>query len=238
MRVVVHPDPTGLSEAVAGHLSERIGEARERGITIGLAGGSTPAAVYRMLGERSVDWARTDLWLSDERWVPHDHADSNGRMAIEALGPEAGERLLRPTWSERLEPADAAAHYEAAIRAVVADGRPDVTLLGMGADGHTASLFPGTPAVEETARWFIENHVPKLDAWRLTATRTLINASREVIVLVTGDSKAETIREVLEEPGSGHPIQLLTEASGEVVFHLDADAASRLESTPVERPPD
>ena len=203
---------------------------------MGLAGGSTPKAVYERLRTQAIDWNTVDLWLSDERWVPPEDDESNGRMAVEALGPEAAVRLVRPRWSEHLEPADSAAHYEADIRRIVRGGRADLTLLGMGPDGHTASLFPGTEALGETTRWFIENHVPQLDTWRLTATRTLINASRWVVVMVAGESKAQMLAEVLERPEAGHPIQLLAEARGEVVWLVDEAAASRLEATAVERP--
>lgn len=235
MRVEVQPDAGALAAAGAEHIAEVIRATTGRKASIGLAGGSTPRVVYERMRARPVDWDEVCLWLSDERWVPHDHEDSNGRMAAEALGPTAAERLTRPRWSEHLEPADSAAFYEAEIRRLIPDGRPDLTLLGMGADGHTASLFPGTDALDETARWFVANFVPSLDTWRLTATRSLINASRMVMVLVSGASKSTMLAEVLERPDAGHPIQLLADAEGDVLFLVDEAAASELRSTPLER---
>jgi 6-phosphogluconolactonase len=236
MRVEVHPDASALSEAGARRICELVKCVVGRNASIGLAGGSTPKIVYERLRTQPVNWASVDLWLSDERWVAPDDDESNGRMAVEALGPVAAARLVRPRWSELLEPADSAAHYEADIRRILPDGRSDLTLLGMGPDGHTASLFPGTDALDETTRWFVENHVPRLDTWRLTATRTLINASRSVMVMVAGEGKAGVLAEVLERPDAGHPIQLLAEARGDVVWLVDEAAASRLEATAVVRP--
>ena len=198
-------------------------------MTLALAGGSTPAGTYDALGELRIDWTEMSLWLSDERWVPHDHPDSNGRMALEHLPHEAASRLLRPRYSPYLTPADSAVHYDAALRAVHGDRRPDVVLLGMGADGHTASLFPGTAALSaEPHRWFVENRVPDLDAWRLTATPLLLQRAVSVLVLVAGADKAEMLAEVLEGPPGRHPIQVLQHAEGSVTVLCDADAASAL----------
>lgn len=200
-------------------------------MTLGLAGGSTPADTYRELGGHQVDWPNVRLWLSDERWVPHDHADSNGGMALELLPAEANRRLVRPRYSEFLQPEDSAAHYEAELR-LIHDGRdPDMVLLGMGTDGHTASLFPGTTALDAPVdRWFVANHVPQLDTWRLTATPSLLQRATAVVVLVAGSDKADVLREVLEGPDGAYPIQLLREAEGDVTVVCDEAAAARLSS--------
>ena len=218
--------------AIAGHVADLISErARSGSMTLGLAGGSTPADTYRELGRRHVDWPNVRLWLSDERWVPHDHADCNGGTALDLLPAEAGRRLVRPRYSAYLQPEDSAAHYEAELR-LMHDGRnPDMVLLGMGTDGHTASLFPGTTALDAPAdRWFVANHVPQLDTWRLTATPSLLQRATVVVVLVAGSDKADVLHDVLEGPDRTYPIQLLREAAGDVTFVCDEAAASQLSS--------
>lgn len=218
--------------AVADHVADLIASRAKAGpLTVGLAGGSTPADAYAALRRREIDWSNVRLWLSDERWVPHDHAESNGRMALEQLPAEAAPHLIRPRYSEYLQPEDSAAHYEAELR-LMHDGRdPDVVLLGMGTDGHTASLFANTAALDAPAdRWFVANHVPRLDAWRLTATPSLLQRATTVVVLVAGSDKAEVLERALEGPDDTYPIQLLRTASGDVTFVCDESAAGRLSS--------
>lgn len=198
-------------------------------MTLGLAGGSTPADTYDALGDVDIDWSRISLWLSDERWVPLDHPDSNGRMALSHLPPDAHDRLARPRFSQYVTPADSAVHYDATLRAMHGNSAPDVVLLGMGTDGHTASLFPGTEALNaQPHRWFVENHVPDLDTWRLTATPDLLCSAGQVVVLIAGPEKASVLAEVLEGPDGRYPIQLLRSAGGEVTVMCDRDAASAL----------
>ena len=129
----------------------------------------------RHLSEHARDlphWDRVDVWLADERWVPHDHEDSNGRMAAEALFDHVNADLPptaagRPGSSRTSRPL----HYEAVLRSIhPVDHPPDLVLLGLGDDGHTASLFPGTDALKAERRWFVSNFVAALDTWRLTAT--------------------------------------------------------------------
>jgi 6-phosphogluconolactonase len=224
MRPVVHPDRSALARATAELIATRAAVDR---MSLGLAGGSTPADTYDALGEVSIDWDRVTLWLSDERWVPHDHPDSNGRMALEHLPPEASRGLVRPRFSPYLTPADSAVHYDAELRYMHGDRNPDIVLLGMGTDGHTASLFPDTDALAaDPQRWFVENHVASLDAWRLTVTPSLLHRADIVIVLVAGTEKAAVLADVLEGPADRYPIQLLRHAQGDVIVMCDADAAS------------
>lgn len=218
------------SATIAGLLEDR---ARPRA-SLGLAGGSSPKATYHQLRWESLNWAMIDLWLSDERWVPPDHEDSNGRMAIDAFIAEVGATLHRPRWSPRLTPADSAAFYEAELRSIIPTGSADVVLLGMGDDGHTASLFPSTDALSERTRWFVENEVPQLDTWRLTTTSGFLRAAANVVVIVAGESKSSVLREVLEGAPNMYPIQLLREATGTVWWLLDNDAASELAATEFE----
>jgi 6-phosphogluconolactonase len=171
---------------------------------LSLCGGSTPAPIYAGLAAwPGIDWERVMLTFGDERPVPPDHAQSNYRMVKDALLDPSG---IRPANVLRicgeLPPAEAAEHCEAHLRKLAKlAGEPffvhDLTLLGMGDDGHTASLFPGTAALEEQERWVIENHVPQLDTWRITFTYPLIAASSEVLFLVNGANKHARAREVL-----------------------------------------
>jgi 6-phosphogluconolactonase len=226
MDVSIHPDRATLADAAASIIVERSAAGP---MTLGLAGGSTPADTYDALGRFDVDWDAVSLWLSDERWVAHDDPESNGRMALEHLPDGAASRLLRPHFSSYLDPHDSAAHYDAALRRMHGERPPDLILLGMGVDGHTASLFPGTDALDaDPHRWFVANHVPQLDTWRLTATPSLLLSATRVLVLVSGASKASVLREVVEGPDELHPLQLLRRSEGNVTIMCDREAASEL----------
>ncbi len=226
MDLSIYESRAELAEATAALIAER---AAAEPLTLGLAGGSTPSDAYTALGEHDIQWDRVSMWLSDERWVPHDDPESNGRMALECLPPEAADRLIRPRHSSFLDPADSAAHYDAELRSMHEDGPPDLILLGMGTDGHTASLFPGTDALEpDPHRWFVANRVPQVDNWRLTATPQLLKIARQVLVLVSGQAKAGVLAEVIEGPDGQFPIQLLRHAEGHVTIMCDREAASAL----------
>lgn len=220
----------GDKAALAARAADIIADRATKGpMNLGLAGGSTPAATYRDLAQRGIDWSTVSMWLSDERWVPPDHADSNGRMALENLHADASDRLVRPRWSPSLDPLDVAAFYEADLRALFDGTPPNLVMLGMGDDGHTASLFPDSPALEAPAgRWFVANRVSKLDTWRLTATAELLQRAEHTIVLVAGAAKASVLAEVIDGPGGVHPIQLLRRCEGAVTVLCDEDASTEL----------
>jgi 6-phosphogluconolactonase len=224
MRTVVHDSPQSTAAASASRIGELM-DATEGRFTLGFAGGGTPEATYRDLRGRDLDWARVDAWLSDERWVPPDHERSNGRMAAKALLDHVEADFHRPRWSEFTEPHDAAAHYEAKLRSIHHGHRPDLILLGLGEDGHTASLFPGTKALEEMSRWFVANRVPQIDETRLTATFPLLWQARVVMVLVVGEQKAGAVAESM---AGNTPASRLGEGEAEVEWHLDRAAASLL----------
>jgi 6-phosphogluconolactonase len=206
----------------------------ERGrFALVLAGGDTPRMLYERLAaapEGAIDWARTTLFFGDERAVPPDHPESNYRMARESLlAPSAipAEQVHRIMGEAA--PQAAAAQYEAVLREQFTGDWPDfdLVLLGLGDDGHTASLFPGTAALDVTDRWVTANHVPALDAWRITLTLPALNQARELLFLVSGAGKAAALAAVLA-PGSDLPAARVQPVQGRVTWCIDADAARHL----------
>ena len=228
MDVEIFPGPAELAIGAADFIAAVFDESEDR-CDVGLAGGSTPQATYAQLSSRDIDWDGVDVWLSDERWVPHDSDDSNGHQAQRSLlnGIEPAT-FLRPRHSEHLEPIDSAVYYEARLRSVIGE-QPKLVLLGMGTDGHTASLFPGTSAVEDTSdRWYVANHVPQLDTWRLTVTPHLLEIAERIVVLVSGTAKADVLAEAIERPQGRYPIELLHRCGGSVTVLCDREAAASL----------
>ncbi|HTU16933.1 MAG TPA: 6-phosphogluconolactonase, partial [Gemmataceae bacterium] len=204
-------DVQAVSEAAAQEWvrSTREAVAARGRFTVALSGGSTPKRLYQLLAAEpyrsQVAWDRVEIFWGDERCVPPDHADSNYRMAREAMLaqlPIPAEHVHRIE-AERADRDAAARDYEAVLARVfgiAAGGEPpafDLILLGMGPDGHTASLFPHTQALDETKRWVVANHVPQLNTDRLTLTRPILSRAREVLFLVAGADKAERLVEVL-----------------------------------------
>jgi 6-phosphogluconolactonase len=207
-----------------------------------LSGGSTPKLLYRQLTSDAfrgeIPWERIQFFFGDERWVPHDHPDSNYRLAEDELFskvPVNRDNIL-PVPTEGLGPEDAAAQYEQTIRRVF--GTPqdqvpsfDLIFLGMGEDGHIASLFPHTAALHESHRLVVAHFVDKLNTYRITLTPAVLNTAANVILMVTGTGKAGALKHVLEgdyDPDT-FPAQLLRNALGRVVWLVDKDAASALE---------
>lgn len=211
---------------------------RERGrFVVGLSGGSTPRALHRVLASGpvrpQVPWSRTIVLFGDERPVGPDDPDSNFRMARETLLDHVrlpDDQVLRIRGE--LPPETAARDYEDRLRALFHDGAPriDLLFLGLGADGHTASLFPGTAALEETDRWVAANPVPAHDTTRITLTLPVLCAARHVVFLVTGKEKARTVAEVFggRAHGPPHPAERVRPNDGELHVLLDRDAASLL----------
>lgn len=205
--------------------------------TIALAGGSTPKPVYERLASAdsagSIDWSRVHVFFSDERCVPPDDTQSNYRMAREAVLSRVPipERNIHRIRGEE-PPELAAAEAERSLRALFADAvvpSLDLVLLGLGDDGHTASLFPGTAALRETSRLVVPQYVDKLRCWRVTFTPPLLNAARKVAFIVEGAGKAATLHAVTEGPFQPDvlPSQLVQPAGG-VDWLVDVAAASRL----------
>ena len=241
---VVEPDPAALAYHAAHHLVELAEEAvAARGrVRIAFSGGSTPKATFALLADpahpflQRMPWTELELFFVDERTVPPDHPDSNYRMTKEALLDHIS---LRPDQIHRiqgeLEPEVAAAQYEFDIRRSFrlegAEGpRFDIVTLGMGDDGHTASLFPHTEALNEMGRLVVANQVPQKDTWRVTLTWPVINHAREVFFLIAGADKADRLKEVFLGPKDVErlPSQLIWPASGILTLILDKAAAALL----------
>lgn len=215
---------------------------QQRGMCrVALAGGTTPHHLYQRLAETTVaagevPWGNVEIFFGDERNVPHDHVESNYRMARLALLDHVPvpPQQVHPMPADAADLDAAAADYERVIRRLLpqgADGLPhlDLILLGMGAEGHVASLFPHTPAVREDGKLVMAYFVPVLDRWRMTFTYRLINAAHNVILLVTGEDKAAAVARVLAGqrdidvlPASG-----IQPTDGKLFLVLDRAAASR-----------
>lgn len=212
--------------------------------TLALAGGTTPQPLYAYLARpmeaEKVPWQQTFIFFGDERDVPQDHADSNYRMVEDTLlgsVPVPFENVF-PIPGDATNLVQAADHYaETIIDNVPAgpEGTPtfDLILLGMGGDGHTASLFPGTPALEEGEKLVCAQHVPVLNRWRVTFTLPLINAARHVILFITGLDKADAASRVLGEDDQENPLPAQRVCpAGDLYYVLDAPAASRTPHKP------
>lgn len=211
----------------------------ERGqFTIALSGGSTPRHLYELLASgkfhESIDWKKVFFFFSDERNVPHSSPESNFRMADETLLSKLPihQDSVRSWHIWREVPGKIAEDYDMEIRSFfLGDPIFDLILLGLGADCHTASLFPHTPALQEQERFAVANWVEKINDFRFTMTFPLINAAANIIFLVTGDEKAEAVRTVLEgefNPGDC-PAQLVKPQKGHLRWLLDTPAAAKLD---------
>ena len=220
--------------------------------TLALSGGSTPRPLYTMLATGkfagSIDWSRVHLFWGDERCVPPDDSRSNYRMVRESLldGVSIPAANVHRIHGDE-DPKVAAAGYEKELRTFLGstgvDGPPcvgfDLVLLGMGEDGHTASLFPGLPAVTEHVRWVMAQSVEVVSMWRITLTPVVINAAKHVIFLVSGAEKADRLRDVLEGPVHPEmlPAQIIKPVHGQLLWLVD-DAAAGCLKRGGEQPPD
>lgn len=237
--VVTVSDKAALAERGADLVLQLAAQSiAERGrFVVALAGGNTPRPLYERLAEdTSLAWHLWHIFLSDERSVPPDHADSNYRMVRLALL----DRLSPPPpmvyrWQTEFPPERAASLYDADIRRAFAHTEPrfDLIILGMGADGHTASLFPHTEALGETALFASANPVPRLGSTRLTFTFPLINWARNVLVLVSGADKNPALRAALSPAADPaldelYPIRKVAPADGTLTLLVDEAAHTGL----------
>lgn len=225
----VFQDVDGLVAALADQVERWISEAvAERGeVHLVLAGGATPRVLHAELATRPMPWAKAHVYFGDERCVAPDDDDSNFRSANESLlskVPVPTAQVHRIRGEE----------FEAAVvpYAALLPNRFDIVLLGMGEDGHTASLFPGTESLNATARVLFVDQSPKPPPCRITLGLTAINASRHVAFMVTGrgkaDALAKALRQVLGTRGDELPAALVKPVDGTLDFFVDAEAAGRL----------
>ena len=217
--------------------SNELPDMNER-FSVALAGGNTPRRVYELLTterfKNKVEWPQVYLFFGDERCVPPAHPDSNYAMAYEALiskVPIPAKNVYRIMGEGNAN--ENALAYENQLRTFFAGltwPRFDLALLGMGEDGHTASLFPNSAALKEMSRWVVPNRNEQLGQDRITLTVPVFNQARRIMVLVTGKKKAQRLKEVLRpQPGSEQlPVQAIAPINGMLEWLVDADAASLL----------
>jgi 6-phosphogluconolactonase len=241
-RVEVLRDADVLAAAAAEEVARRSRAAVEErnAFCIALSGGNTPRRLYETLAQPpysdGISWSAWQVFFSDERFVPPDSGDSNYHMADQALLSHVPipKRQIHRVATENVTPQESAANYAEGLRRIFQVGLDtvpifDVILLGLGPDGHTASLFPDTDALEENDELVVANFVQKLDTWRITFTYPLINASREVLFLAEGQGKAEMASRAL-----GGDLELpaaRVSPRGELVWLLDEAAAAALPSS-------
>jgi 6-phosphogluconolactonase len=242
----IYNDYESMSRAAAQLFVERAMTAvRERDrFTVALSGGHTPQRTYELLAQlplsdknprEQVPWQQVHVFWGDERCVPLDDPQSNARMTRQALLdhvpiPEAQVHPIRCAQ----HPEQAAADYAALLREHLGSSpRFDLVLLGLGENGHTASLFPGTAVLEERARWTAAVYVAEQNMWRVTLTAPLINQAAAIAFLVAGAGKAEVVQRVLEGPREPKhlPAQLIQPVDGVMYYLLDADAADKLDKS-------
>ena len=238
MRVRVLDGPDGIADIAASTIAHLLKDCPGRA-TLGLAGGSTPRTTYTRLLHEDVDWDSVHAWVADERWVAPDHADNNMRMARDTLLDRVPAHVYPVPWAPDRDPQEGATRYEQTLLELLPEvngvPHPDVVLLGIGEDGHTASLFPGTAALDVDERWFVANWVPAKETWRLTASLPLLHAARNILFLASGSSKAAPLARILlgdERPAL--PARRVMEGAAEVTWLIDRAAAADLEDYPVE----
>jgi len=239
--IQVVPDASAIAVAAAQKIIE-IADAAipHRGnFSIALSGGSTPKTLFQLLATdyfiKRIDWKNWQIYFGDERCVPPAHPDSNFRMARESLldhvdiPPDHIHRM-----KGEIEPQQAAIEYGQLLKQNFGDAGLDVILLGMGDDGHTASLFPHTAALAESHHRCVANYVEKLGVWRITMTAPFINRAGQIIVMVSGAAKAKRIDQVLTGPRDPQtlPIQMIDPTDGNLLWLMDAPAAGMMDESP------
>lgn len=210
----------------------------ERGrFTVALTGGTSPAGLYRLLASPpyrdQIQWEQVYIFWGDERWVPLDDERSNARMTFETLLSHVPipQSQIFPMWADGVSPDEFAAEYEQSLRLHLPDnGRFDLVLLGMGADGHTASWFPHTEVLHKHDKWVAAYYLDAQDMYRITLTVPLVNLADQIAVIAYGANKADALYEVLKgEPNfEQYPAQLLRIADDRITWFVDEAAAARV----------
>ena len=246
-QVEIYKNPEALARAAADRFT-RVAKAALQAagmFTVALSAGDNSNTLYTLLGEdpahqKRLPWDKIFFFFGEERHVPPDHAESNFRLAQDALFSKIeippGNVHRMPT--ENMDAAEVSLSYQQDLkqffdaRYLVTGGAPvfDLIFLGIGADGHTASLFPGTAALSETRKWVTENWVEKFQSYRFTFTYPVLNNAVQLIVLVAGSDKARIVENVLEKEANRqlYPIQRVIPRFGPKLWMLDEAAAERL----------
>ncbi len=235
LSVRVFADAAALTDAAAGSFAAAAHEAARDGVfRVALSGGRTPKALFHLLsGEEysDVPWHKIEFFWGDERYVPHSHGESNYRAAEDLLLSKVpvDRNRVHPIPTAANDPARDAARYEQTLREALGEtSRLNLALLGLGPDGHTASLFPGNATLRETERWaapaYAEHKPPRS---RITLTLPVFNAAKKVLFLVAGEEKAQIVSDVIEGRGDS-PAARIRPLDGELVFLLDKAAATKL----------
>lgn len=216
------------------HIAEKA--IKEKGFfSVALSGGSTPKAIYREIAKaenkKRLSWNKVLVFWSDERSVPPTDPNSNYRMAMEAGFEELSippENVFRMAAEDNIE--ENAKAYEANLAEAVPSCSIDLIMLGMGDDGHTASLFPKTHGLHTNQRLIVANFVPQLDTWRMTMTFDCINAGANIALYVIGKSKAKMVRQAFEHPFDPDilPVQKVGSPAHKALWIMDSEAASEL----------
>jgi len=236
-RVVISASLDVLSQSAADQIMECAKDAiKDHGaFYFALSGGATPRHLHQILADHAnrkrIAWEKVHVYFGDERNVPHDHPDSNYRMAVETLLSRvpipAGQVHAIPTGCDDMQVC--ADRYAAQLTTMPQqNGVPcfDLIILGIGADGHTASLFPTTTILEEADRSVAAVFVPKLDSWRISLTYPVLNQAKHILVLVSGSNKEQVLYEIFNEPERNYPVQRIRNSHLE--WFVDTSAAARL----------
>lgn len=240
MQLIITKNPTDLAKTAADFIAKRIKDVlkKQDRFTIALSGGSTPKALHELLAKspyrEQIPWAQLHVFWGDERYVPIDDEQSNAGMAYDTLlGHVYTPEDQIHVWRTELEPDAAAADYDRVLHDYFGEGNDttfDLVLLGMGDDGHTLSLFPGTEVVHEKTAWTKAYFLTQQNMYRLTLTAPIVNRAACVLFLVAGPKKAEPLKEVLEgdyNPDK-YPSQEIKPADGDLVWMVDEKAAALL----------
>jgi len=237
IHVVENADALAREAAMRIIAASKAAIGRKGSFSIALSGGSTPKVTFSLLAQQplrsQVDWGKWDVYWGDERCVPPDHADSNFKMATDAMlskvpVPDANIHRMKG----EIDPTAAAAEYGQLLKEKFGDGGLDMVMFGMGPDGHTLSLFPGTTALAETKHRCVSNWVEKFKTFRVTMTAPFVNKAKQGLVVLGGADKKDRVKEVLEGPyePTRLPIQLIDPAAngGELIWLMDKAAAGSI----------
>ncbi len=244
MNKEIFPDQTALATGLAEWITSLIEETltRQPRFSLALSGGSTPKKLHELLAgspyKERIDWKKVSVFFGDERAVPLDDERNNARMAFDTLldkvpVPKSQIHIMRT----ELPPEEAAAAYQKTLQEYFGGNENqlphltfDLILLGMGDDGHTLSLFPGTPVIHEEKKWVVSFYLPAQEMYRITLTKIIANRAAHIVFMISGSGKADALREVIEgkpEPDK-YPSQVIEPVAGELHFFLDQAAAAKL----------